>query len=67
MGKNREVVYDEASLIDALRKQQREGQELLVKRFGPAIRATALRYLRNEQDAADAVHADPKCHRLADF
>jgi len=48
-------IADEARLVAALRRQDPEAFETIVRRFGGRMLATARRYLHGEQDCADAV------------
>ncbi len=47
------AINKEAKLLECLRAGEETCYEILVRKFGPQVMATAQRYLRSEADAAD--------------
>lgn len=54
-GDSRDVDFNEAALLSALRAGEERAYEQVVRRYGGQLLAVARRFLRCEQDAADAV------------
>jgi RNA polymerase sigma-70 factor (ECF subfamily) len=53
IGSSRSDTGDEADLLECLRAGVESCYEVLVRRLGPQVLATARRYLRSDADAAD--------------
>jgi RNA polymerase sigma-70 factor (ECF subfamily) len=52
---------EDGTLVDSLRNGDQQAFEILVRKFGPGLLATARRYLRSEDDACDVLQDGLLC------